>query len=143
MICTPKVSNFWGAYHKTVAMFLAGAEGLEMHCIPLAVPKIVYAPKKRRTILTATPFSPRFIRHRRRFGDNARHAPRASGSDFTLKKHSHRKKRWLCFWQGQKDLNPRHAVLETAALPTELYPYKFGGPSGTRTPDQPVMSRLL
>ena len=25
--------------------------------------------------------------------------------------------------QGQKDLNPRHAVLETAALPTELYPY--------------------
>ncbi len=47
-------------------------------------------------------------------------------------------------WQGQKDLNPRHAVLETAALPTELYPYiKYGGPSGTRTPDQPVMSRLL
>ncbi len=29
---------------------------------------------------------------------------------------------WL-FWQGQKDLNPRHAVLETAALPAELYPY--------------------
>ena len=28
-----------------------------------------------------------------------------------------------CLWQGQKDLNPRHAVLETAALPTELYPY--------------------
>ena len=26
-------------------------------------------------------------------------------------------------WQGQKDLNPRHAVLETAALPTELFPY--------------------
>ena len=26
-------------------------------------------------------------------------------------------------WQGQKDLNPRHAVLETAALPTELYPF--------------------
>ena len=48
------------------------------------------------------------------------------------------------FWQGQKGSNPRHAVLETAALPTELYPYiKFGGPSGTRTPDRPVMSRLL
>ena len=31
---------------------------------------------------------------------------------------------WL-FWQGQKDLNPRHAVLETAALPAELYPYIF------------------
>ena len=28
-------------------------------------------------------------------------------------------------WQGQKDLNPRHAVLETAALPTELYPYVY------------------
>ncbi len=32
------------------------------------------------------------------------------------------KNRCSCFWQGQKDLNPRHAVLETAALPTELYP---------------------
>ena len=29
-------------------------------------------------------------------------------------------------WQGQKDSNPRHAVLETAALPTELYPYVVG-----------------
>ena len=29
-------------------------------------------------------------------------------------------------WQGQKDLNSRHAVLETAALPTELYPYMGG-----------------
>ena len=26
-------------------------------------------------------------------------------------------------WQGQKESNPRHAVLETAALPAELYPY--------------------
>ena len=26
-------------------------------------------------------------------------------------------------WQGLKDSNPRHAVLETAALPTELNPY--------------------
>ena len=39
-------------------------------------------------------------------------------------------------WQGQKDLNPRHVVLETTALPAELYPYwwAFGdsnpGPSG-------------
>ena len=30
-------------------------------------------------------------------------------------------------WQGQKDLNPRHAVLETAALPSELYPYEVIG----------------
>ena len=29
----------------------------------------------------------------------------------------------LFLWQGQKDSNPRHAVLETATLPTELYPY--------------------
>jgi hypothetical protein len=25
-------------------------------------------------------------------------------------------------WQGQQDLNPRPSVLETDALPTELYP---------------------
>ncbi len=35
-----------------------------------------------------------------------------------------------CFWQGQKDLNPRHAVLETAALPTELYPCILFDPNG-------------
>ena len=29
------------------------------------------------------------------------------------------------FWQGHKDSNSGHAVLETAALPTELYPYVF------------------
>ena len=29
----------------------------------------------------------------------------------------------VLFWQGQKGSNPRHAVLETAALPAELYPY--------------------
>ena len=46
------------------------------------------------------------------------------------------------FWQGQKESNPRHAVLETAALPAELYPY-IGGPSRARTVDRPVMSRLL
>ena len=27
-------------------------------------------------------------------------------------------------WQGQKDSNPRHTVLETVVLPTELYPYE-------------------
>jgi hypothetical protein len=26
-------------------------------------------------------------------------------------------------WQGWQDSNPRHAVLETAVLPTELHPY--------------------
>ena len=29
------------------------------------------------------------------------------------------------FWQGQKDSNPRHSVLETDALPAELYPYIY------------------
>ena len=30
---------------------------------------------------------------------------------------------YRAMWQGQKGSNPRHAVLETAALPTELCPY--------------------
>ena len=55
------------------------------------------------------------------------------------------------FWQGHKDLNPEPTVLETAALPIELYPYLYkrhtpffsGGPSGIRTRDYPVMSRRL
>ena len=50
----------------------------------------------------------------------------------------------LNYWQGWRDSNPRRTVLETDALPTELHPYGFnGGPSGTRTPDLPVMSRAL
>ena len=28
-------------------------------------------------------------------------------------------------WQGHKDLNPEPTVLETAALPIELYPYLY------------------
>ena len=28
-------------------------------------------------------------------------------------------------WQGPKDLNPEPTVLETAALPIELYPYLY------------------
>ena len=31
--------------------------------------------------------------------------------------------RIYCTWQGHKDSNSGHAVLETAALPAELYPY--------------------
>ena len=34
------------------------------------------------------------------------------------------------FWQGHKDLNPEPTVLETAALPIELYPYIYLKPSG-------------
>jgi hypothetical protein len=29
-------------------------------------------------------------------------------------------------WQGQQDSNPRPSVLETDALPTELYPFRRG-----------------
>ena len=34
------------------------------------------------------------------------------------------KSRDLAFWQGLEDLNPRHSVLETDVLPTELNPYE-------------------
>ena len=49
------------------------------------------------------------------------------------------------YQQGQKDSNPRHLVLETNVLPTELYPYiiKLSSPSRARTYDPPVNSRLL
>ena len=54
-----------------------------------------------------------------------------------VKKENHRTKTVRWFWQGHKDLNPEPTVLETAALPIELYPYiwwAFGdsnpGPTG-------------
>ena len=81
---------------------------------------------------------------------------------FTEKKKALKSHDFKAFqWRGQKDSNSRHAVLETAARPTELYPRirlsekaedrwarssaasPFGGPSGTRTRDRPVMSRWL
>ena len=34
-----------------------------------------------------------------------------------------RSKITVLIWQGHKDLNPEPTVLETAALPIELYPY--------------------
>ena len=49
-------------------------------------------------------------------------------------------------WQGQKGSNPRPTVLETVALPAELFPYEvliFGGPSGTRTLDTLIKSQVL
>ena len=42
---------------------------------------------------------------------------------YTIKKTA---KLYEVIWQGQKESNPRHAVLETAALPAELYPYMVG-----------------
>ena len=50
------------------------------------------------------------------------------GANFTHRKaHLVENDRFLSesvvFWQGHKDLNPEPTVLETAALPIELYPY--------------------
>jgi hypothetical protein len=71
-------------------------------------------------------------------------AERSGGGNTTAKKKIKKTPDNLSgVWQGKKASNPRPTVLETAALPAELFPYKIGGPSGTRTPDRPVMSRLL
>ena len=55
------------------------------------------------------------------------------GRAFLIKKAGFRQKKALksedfkaIFWQGHKDLNPEPTVLETAALPIELYPYMVG-----------------
>ena len=39
------------------------------------------------------------------------------------KKGTFGRQKFLFCWQGRKDSNPGHAVLETAVLPTELHPY--------------------
>ncbi len=54
----------------------------------------------------------------------------------------------ICFSSdlaGVEGFEPSQTVLETGVLPLTPYPYVrlFGGVSGTRTPDRPVMSRLL
>ncbi len=71
---------------------------------------------------TAAPTHAPFICHRQR----SRVLPGTRVPRFKNFTHKQKiqapQKRCLYFWQGQKDLNPRHAVLETAALPTELYP---------------------
>ncbi len=51
-------------------------------------------------------------------------------------------------WQGRQDSNPRPAVLETAALPTELRPYSHhqiisNTPGATRTRDTRFRKPLL
>ncbi|MDK2901117.1 MAG: hypothetical protein PWR14_21 [Thermosediminibacterales bacterium] len=48
----------------------------------------------------------------------------------------------LSTWSRWWDLNPQPADYKSAALPIELHRL-FGGPTWTRTRDQPVMSRLL
>ena len=44
-------------------------------------------------------------------------------SSQNARKHSVTLRLLSVFWQGHKDLNPEPTVLETAALPIELYPY--------------------
>ncbi len=47
-------------------------------------------------------------------------------------------------WCLRVESNHRHKDFQSFALPTELpRQIYFGGPSGTRTPDRSVMSRLL
>ena len=61
------------------------------------------------------------------------HASRSSSSENLSAYH----RGYNFNWQGQKGSNPRHVVLETTALPTELYPYKmiklYGGKGEIRT----------
>ena len=48
-----------------------------------------------------------------------------------------------CFFGGDKGIRTLDPLRARQVLSqTELYP-QYGGPSGTRTPDRPVMSRLL
>ena len=107
---------------KAEAVSLAGAEGLTR----LRYPKFAFRSRSaifdRGTRLCLAVSRTASARQR-----DPRHAPRAEDSSLPLiQKDTASAKRRLCLWQGQKDLNPRHAVLETAALPTELYPYMVG-----------------
>ncbi len=89
---------------------------------PLAVPgeklpwSVVFLP-------TAAPLLPRCICRRQRSAitPGTLRVPRVRFC--TYKKQQAPQKRYLLFWQGQKGSNPRHSVLETDALPAELYPY--------------------
>jgi hypothetical protein len=49
------------------------------------------------------------------------------------------------YWCPEAESNHRHGDFQSPALPTELSGHikLNGGPSGTRTPDLPVMSRTL
>ena len=53
------------------------------------------------------------------------HAPRVQFYNWSLCAPAKKEKRpyGRLFWQGHKGSNSGHAVLETAALPTELYPF--------------------
>ena len=90
--------------HFCDSFLLAGAEGLGLACRLgrcFCILRMQRSPPE-----TCTP----------------RHAPHALVQDLFLQKTDTFRHPFLS-WQGQKDLNPRHVVLETTALPTELYPY--------------------
>ncbi len=69
------------------------------------------------------PLFARCISHRERSQTRPTTRSACRGQPLSLPKQNTTPLGGVLFWQGQKDLNPRHAVLETAALPTELYPY--------------------
>ena len=90
---------------------------------PLAVPEKPCAGGARLCFSTAAPRAPRCIRPRRRSGraPGTLRVPRVHHISLCQARRRPCGRRLA--WQGQKDLNPRHSVLETDALPTELYPY--------------------
>ena len=106
---------------------VAGAGGLEVaFAAPLAVPEKIFGLPLFLDFFDrcANPCS--LYPPQAALAGVARHAPRASGSLLLYKtrKTSAQAEAFLV-WQGQKGSNPRHAVLETAALPTELCPYMY------------------
>ncbi len=128
------------------------AEGLEVASQPLLrCPKktSVAFTAFSSSFSTAAPTPPRCFAHRARSAELPGTLSASASSPITLTKsvptakvivirylYSREQKRntSLCVpklgaasrcWQGQKDLNPRHVVLETTALPSELYPYIF------------------
>ena len=111
--------------YQAVSVFaLAGAEGLSGASHPL-----LRYPKNRSGFRLPSGFSTAALRrtpffcHRQRscVSPGTLRAPRVRRLQHTKQKNGYQTVS-VFVWQGQKDLNPRHAVLETAALPTELYP---------------------
>ena len=132
IIISPRSGNVKRLFKKTSTLkkggcLLAGAEGLEVAPQPLLrYPKSASRDESHSRLSTAALRRAPFSRPPAAVALLTRHAPRASGIRFCLPAKNSRCFRNGSFWQGQKDLNPRHAVLETAALPTELYPYMVG-----------------
>ena len=98
-------------FFKAFGTRLAGAEGLEVASQPLLrFPKLASG-LERRQVLTAAPTNTRFIVRRTRSYVLPRTLRVPSGY-FVFIKTKTAPVGTVLFWQGQKDLNPRHAVLE-------------------------------